>query len=73
MVRLLIQSAIIFFGTLMAAGLLALGEPASLERGVAKEVLAREAARQLLDFGRPLVNLVSSIDEGPAQLLGWHE
>lgn len=25
--RLLVQSAIIFFGTLMAAGLLALGEP----------------------------------------------
>jgi hypothetical protein len=27
--KLLIQSAMIFFGTLMAAGLVALGEPAS--------------------------------------------
>lgn len=35
--KLLIESAMIFFGTLMAAGLVALGEPARADHSAAKE------------------------------------
>ena len=35
--KLLIESAMIFFGTLMAAGVVALGEPARADHGMAKE------------------------------------
>lgn len=35
--KLLIESAMIFFGTLMAAGLVALGEPARADRVAATE------------------------------------
>jgi hypothetical protein len=40
--RLLIQSAMIFFGTLMAAGLVALGEPGDVEAVVAQVASAAQ-------------------------------
>ena len=50
--RLLIQSAMIFFGTLMAAGLFALGEPVrGLERSLGSE--AAGVQDQLLQWARP--------------------
>jgi hypothetical protein len=53
--KLLIESAIIFFGTLLAAGLLALGEPARTGHGAAKEAAVMQAVNQLLESSRPLV------------------
>lgn len=50
--KLLIQSAMIFFGTLMAAGLVALGEPARTDRGAEIEAAAR-ALNQLLESAGP--------------------
>jgi hypothetical protein len=47
--KLLVESAIIFFGTLMAAGLVALGEPGSRgEQGSAKQA-HRQAVNQLME------------------------
>ena len=42
--KLLIQSLIVFFATLMAAGLVALGEPGSIDSGVAATSLLRPLA-----------------------------
>lgn len=54
--KLLIQSSMIFFGTLMAAAVVALGEPAQAE-----VALARSAAARSVQPG--------SIE--PADLLAW--
>jgi hypothetical protein len=56
--KLLIESAIIFFGTLLAAGLLALGEPARTGQPAAKEAAVMQAVNQLLESSRPLVEAV---------------
>ncbi len=58
--KLLIESAIIFFGTLMAAGLVALGEPARSDHAAAKEAAVMQAVHQLLESARPLVEQASS-------------
>ena len=61
--QLLIQSAIIFFGTLMAAGVVALGEPARSDVSTARSAASqagqtmqqdaqREQARVRLALGR---------------------
>lgn len=65
MAKLLVESAIIFFGTLMAAGLLALGEPVAWDRAVTKEAGVRQAVNQLLDSERPRVQVIPSIDYAP--------
>jgi hypothetical protein len=50
--KLLIQSAMIFFGTLMAAALVALGEPGrGTERPLGSEVAVVQ--NQLLQWARP--------------------
>ena len=49
--KLLIQSAMIFFGTLMAAALVALGEPVRRCRAAAWE-RSREVQNQLLQSAR---------------------
>jgi len=56
--KLLVESAIIFFGTLMAAGLVALGEPAGAAPGAAaQEAASMQAANQLMESTRPWVEL----------------
>jgi hypothetical protein len=58
--KLLIESAMIFFGTMMAAGLVALGEPARADRTAGQEPAAFQTMNSLPEpLGRPL--------------LGWHE
>ena len=59
--RLLILSAMIFFGTLMAAGLLALGEPQAL--GAAQ---ARGVQRDASHAGTKTVLLGASLRDGGA-------
>ena len=58
MMKLLIQSAMIFFGTLMAAGLVALGEPggARVEPG-ALERPRLQAMNRLIESAQPWVEL----------------
>jgi hypothetical protein len=53
--KLLVQSAMIFFATLMAAGLVALGEPERSDRSAAQEPTAIQALNQLLEAARPLM------------------
>ena len=50
-VKLLLQSAMIFFGTLMAAGLLALGEPAPsrVQRNALHEKPNLQALNRVVD------------------------
>lgn len=67
--KLLVESAIIFFGTLMAAGLLALGEPARSDHAAAKEAAVTQLVYQLLESARPLVEHPPS----PALVTGRHE
>ena len=55
--KLLVESAIIFFGTLLAAGLVALGEPAGRRHAAAQEVT--QAVNQLLESARPSVKQAS--------------
>lgn len=52
--KLLVQSAMIFFATMMAAGVVALGEPARSNRAAAKERPAVQALNQLLETTHPL-------------------
>lgn len=49
--RLLLQSAMIFFGTLLAAGLLALGEPQPTRGAAAQTGATRTAADAVLLAG----------------------
>lgn len=63
--KLLIQSAIIFFGTLLAAALLALGEPGRSDSGAAKEAVVIQVVHQTLESSRPLV------EPAPAAALGY--
>jgi len=56
--KLLIQSVMIFFGTLMAAGLVALGEPAGPERGNANDLPAVQAVSQLIESAARWVELI---------------
>ena len=54
--KLLIQSAMIFFGTLMAAAVVALGEPArNADQSPGNESAAVQAVKQLLQTARPWV------------------
>jgi hypothetical protein len=56
MMKLLVQSAMIFFGTLMAAGLVALGEPARPNEGQsAAQGVSIQALNNLLASARPWV------------------
>jgi len=60
-VKLIIQSAMIFFGTLMAAGVVALGEPASHGHGHAMQhATAFQALDRVAQFARPGVDTVSA-------------
>ena len=64
-VKLLVQSAMIFFGTLMAAGLVALGEPTALhgERSAlhrTHETSTQHALNQVVEFARPWIDTVST-------------
>jgi hypothetical protein len=61
--KLLIQSAMIFFGTLMAAGLVALGEPARADRGAEVEAAAR-AFNQLLESASPWTDPSTPAEDG---------
>ena len=54
--KLLVQSAMIFFGTLMAAGLVALGEPG--EAGESHAGGTVQALDQWLETARPWVALL---------------
>jgi hypothetical protein len=57
--KLLIQSAMIFFGTLMAAGLVALGEPGKAEVAIARSV-SSDGAAQRNPHKHPWVEVVSA-------------
>lgn len=61
--KLLIQSAMIFFGTLMAAGLVALGEPARTDRGAEIEAAAR-TLNQLLQSAGPWADPSTPAEDG---------
>jgi hypothetical protein len=50
--KLLIQSAMIFFGTLMAAGVVALGEPAGAHLAVKPAPMAAPAIASVRDAAR---------------------
>lgn len=52
--KLLLQSAMIFFGTLMAAGLVALGEPrdAPVQRSASHEQATLQALNRVVDSAR---------------------
>jgi hypothetical protein len=57
-VKLLLQSAMIFFGTLMAAGVVALGAPPTprLEASASREAPTLHALNEALDFARPWID-----------------
>ena len=54
-VKLLLRSAMIFFGTLMAAGLVALGEPAAsrMEGLASHDSSTMQALNETVDLARP--------------------
>jgi hypothetical protein len=58
-VKLLVQSAMIFFGTLMAAGLVALGEPGAsrVQASASPQPATRHALNRVVDFARPWVDI----------------
>jgi hypothetical protein len=58
--KLLVQSAMIFFGTLMAAGLVALGEPARGEHSAAPGARPASSLNHLVEAARPWVELTSA-------------
>jgi hypothetical protein len=59
--KLLVQSAMIFFGTLMAAGLVALGEPARAnESQSAAQGASIQALNHLVESARPWVELTTA-------------
>ena len=51
--KLLIESALIFFGTLLAAGLVALGEPVSATKAPSIHVRGVNAVAPLFDMVAP--------------------
>jgi hypothetical protein len=57
-VKLLLRSAMIFFGTLMAAGLVALGEPAPpiVDGNAWQQTPTLHALDRLVEFARPWIN-----------------
>lgn len=63
--KLLIQSAIIFFGTLLAAALLALGEPGRSDSGAAGEAEVTRVVHQSLEPSR------APVEAAPATALGY--
>jgi hypothetical protein len=68
--KLLIQSAMIFFGTLMTAALVALGEPVrGPERPAGSE--APGVQNQLLQTARVWMETAAPVVVRP--LMGWHE
>jgi hypothetical protein len=58
LVKLLVQSAMIFFGTLMAAGLVALGEPAAsrMQASALHQTPRLQALNQVAELARPWVD-----------------
>jgi hypothetical protein len=61
--QLIVQSLIIFFGTLMAAALIALGEPGGPTPAFTKALAASSvssAARVSASFGSPLTRFVAA-------------
>lgn len=58
--KLLVETAIIFFGTLFAAGLVALGEPAPTGNGMQATDMAHHSFNALVESAKPWVELVSS-------------
>lgn len=63
--KLLIQSAIIFFGTLLAAALLALGEPGRSDNGAVKDAVVIQVVHRTLEPSR------HSIEPAPETALGY--
>ena len=68
--KLLVQSAMIFFGTLMAAGLVALGEPGGWHSGdgarnLVHQLLSVQSLSRWVEPGQPWAD--------PRLLTGWHE
>jgi hypothetical protein len=67
--KLLVQSAMIFFGTLMAAGLVALGEPgwqlAPSEHSLVQQIPGLHALNRWVEASPPWAS--------PQPLTGWHE
>jgi hypothetical protein len=57
-VKLLLRSAMIFFGTLMAAGVVALGEPAdaSIDGSAWGQTPTLHALNQVVDLARPWID-----------------
>ena len=64
--KLLIQSAMIFFGTLMAAALVALGEPArGADRPLGSEAAGVQAMmNQLVQWARPWMEEATPVSSG---------
>lgn len=56
--KLLLQSAMIFFGTLMAAGVVALGAPPAppVVASASQEAPTLHALNEALDFARPWID-----------------
>jgi hypothetical protein len=70
--KLLIESAMIFFGTLMAAAVVALGEPTrNADPSPRNESAVVQAVNQLVQMARPWVDKAAPALARP--LLGWHE
>lgn len=64
--KLLADSAIIFFGTLLAAGLVALGEPARtshIGHPAPEHSTTVQAVNSILDAARPLVELAPAAEQ----------
>jgi len=49
--KLILQSSIVFFGTMLAAALIALGEPASVEVQMAQPTAVEVVLASFLDSG----------------------
>ena len=60
--KLLVQSAMIFFGTLMAAGVVALGEPdaSRVEASGLHQTSTVHALTRAVEFVRPWVEIASA-------------
>jgi hypothetical protein len=60
-VKLLLESAMIFFGTLMTAGVVALGEPGAsrAQASAWHQTSTAHAVNRVVDFARPWVDIAS--------------
>ncbi|MBA3771010.1 MAG: hypothetical protein H0X13_00605 [Ramlibacter sp.] len=68
--KLLIESAMIFFGTLMAAGIVALGEPARADAAAGREFTPGHVIGRLIEAARPWSEPVAPAHAGAD---AWHE